>query len=586
MARLIFSLLGPFQATLDGEPVTGFESDKVRALLAYLAVEADRPHSRDKLAGLLWPEWSDRDARNNLRYALSNLRQVIKDRSRSKDCEATPPFLHISRQSIQFNDASDARIDVVTVDRLLKAPQPTVQDWEEAVDLYRGEFLEGFSIGDSVPFEEWVLFKREQLSRKILSTLRHLAATYEERGEYSRALPYAWRQVELEPWQEQAHRQVMRLLALNDQRGAALAQYEACRKALAEELDVEPAQETTRLYKQVRDGTLHPDRTGEPGAGEESVPPSPQAAGAAPSPPAPAQRPSAGWRTPGRRLLIVVGVLLLLSIAIMEAIPLFGAKSDLFGAASPKTPSPSLLSEPPDGKILHPCEGITHPQICVYETLTDRTTQVTQDLEFEIIGRLSWSPDGEQIVFNAGPSSAATPQEDQKLYVIDADGSNLRQITSDDASDVEPAWSPDGQWIAFNRSGELWIIRPDGSEAQGLFGKAERPCVGHLTWSPDSQQIAFVGYGCTPVSAPEEIWVIDREGTDSRVVYSLSPRPKSAEVLWSDDGQKILCLHGYEGEEMQLLLINASGAGEPSTLDTLPYWWNANFWPQWGRSGR
>ena len=64
------SLLGPFQATLDGQPVTGFKSNKVRALLAYLAVEADRTHRREVLAGLLWPDWPDRDALDNLRYAL------------------------------------------------------------------------------------------------------------------------------------------------------------------------------------------------------------------------------------------------------------------------------------------------------------------------------------------------------------------------------------------------------------------------------------------------------------------------------------------------------------------------------------
>jgi DNA-binding SARP family transcriptional activator len=579
MARLKISLLGPFQATLDGEPVVGFDSDKVRALLAYLTVEADQPHSRDKLAGLLWSEWPDRDARKNLRYALSNLRQVIGDR------EATPSSLRISRQTIQFDDTSDAWIDAITFNRLLKTPKPTVQALGEAADLYRGEFLEGF-FANSVPFEEWMLLKREQFRRQALATLRRLAAIHKERGEYSRALPYAWRQVELEPWQEQAHRQLVRLLALNDQRGAALAQYEACRKALAEELDVEPAQETTRLYEQIRDGTLEVGQPGEPEAGEGMGSLTPQIAEAALSPPAPAQRPSAGWRTPGRRLIIAGGVLLLLAIATMEAIALFGAKSGLFAAVSPETPSPSPLAEPPDGKTLHPCEGITHPQICVHETLTDRDTQVTQDLEFEMIGRLSWSPDGKQIVFNAGPMFVTTPQEAQKLYIIDADGSDLRQITSDNASDVEPVWSPDGQWIAFNRDGELWIVRPDGSEAQVLFGEAGKPCVGDLMWSPDGQQIAFVGNGCTPTSAPEEIWVIDRDGTNSRVVYSLAPQPKSAEVLWSDDGQKILCIHGYEGGETQFLLVDASGAGEPSTLDRAPYWWHPTFWPQWGHSNR
>ena len=80
MAHLSVSLLGPFQVTLDGQPVTAFKSNKVRALLAYLTVEADRPHPREVLAGLLWPDWPNRDALSNLRYALSNLRQVIGDR--------------------------------------------------------------------------------------------------------------------------------------------------------------------------------------------------------------------------------------------------------------------------------------------------------------------------------------------------------------------------------------------------------------------------------------------------------------------------------------------------------------------------
>jgi DNA-binding SARP family transcriptional activator len=99
MAHLALSLLGSFRVTLDGKPVTTFESTKVRALLAYLAVGADRTHRRDVLAGLLWPEWPDRDALSNLRYALYNLRQVIGDRT------AQPPFLLITRNTLQFNTA-------------------------------------------------------------------------------------------------------------------------------------------------------------------------------------------------------------------------------------------------------------------------------------------------------------------------------------------------------------------------------------------------------------------------------------------------------------------------------------------------
>jgi DNA-binding SARP family transcriptional activator len=75
MAHLSIALLGPFQACLDGQPITTFKSDKARALLAYLAVEAARPHARDTLAALLWPDWPEAYARSSLRSALANLRR-------------------------------------------------------------------------------------------------------------------------------------------------------------------------------------------------------------------------------------------------------------------------------------------------------------------------------------------------------------------------------------------------------------------------------------------------------------------------------------------------------------------------------
>ncbi|MGD2177518.1 MAG: BTAD domain-containing putative transcriptional regulator, partial [Anaerolineae bacterium] len=256
MAHLLLHLLGPLQITLAGEPVTDFESDKVRALLAYLAVKADRPHRRDALAGLLWPDWSDRAARKNLRTALSNLRQAIGDRTSSGDHRATPPFLLITRDTIQFNTASDHWLDVSAFAASVEADPPAVPQLEEALALYRGSFLEGFFLRDSAAFDDWSLIVRERLRRQALGALHQLAGHYERRGDYEQAQAHAWRQVELEPWRESAHRQLMRLLALSGQRGAALAQYDTCQRVLAEELGVEPAEETTELYEQIRDGEL------------------------------------------------------------------------------------------------------------------------------------------------------------------------------------------------------------------------------------------------------------------------------------------------------------------------------------------
>ena len=121
MAHLSLSLLGTFEVTLGGQPITGFKSNKERALLAYLAVEADRSHRREVLAGLLWPDWPDRDALNNLRYTLSDLRRVIGDH------DAEPPFLLITRDTLQFNLASDHSLDVATFTQHLADSQSTSQ---------------------------------------------------------------------------------------------------------------------------------------------------------------------------------------------------------------------------------------------------------------------------------------------------------------------------------------------------------------------------------------------------------------------------------------------------------------------------
>ena len=262
MARLSLSLLGSFQLTLDGKPVTGLASNKVRALLAYLAVEAGHPHRRDALATLLWPERSDSVARTNLRNALSNLRRAIGD------SQSPEPYLLVSRDTIQFNLASDQWVDVITFEACVAAggseagspidDQSAPESLERAVALYRGSFLEGFSLKGCLAFDDWSLVVRERLRRLELAALGRLAQHYEQRGDTVRALEATRRQVEMEPWQELAHRRLMRLLALDGQRAEALVQYERCRRILRLELGVEPEPETVALHARIRDGAeLH-----------------------------------------------------------------------------------------------------------------------------------------------------------------------------------------------------------------------------------------------------------------------------------------------------------------------------------------
>ena len=129
---------------------------------------------------------------------------------------------------------------------------------EEMVKLYRGEFLQQFFLEDSTEFEEWTLVQRENLHQRVLDAHSYLANYYELHGDFQAVRRHALRQLELDPWREEAHRQMMRALALDGQRSAALAQYETCRRVLAEELDVEPSAKTRELYEQIRLGTLSP----------------------------------------------------------------------------------------------------------------------------------------------------------------------------------------------------------------------------------------------------------------------------------------------------------------------------------------
>ncbi len=224
-------------------------------MLAYLAVEADRPHQRRKLAALLWPDLPESTALGNLRYALSNLRKVIGDRL------AQPAYLEINPQDIRFNRSSHSQVDVCLFESYCKLANQNPLDFlslENVAELYLGRFLEGFAIPDSYAFEEWVLLKREHLDRLAIQVFQLLANDHELSAEYQQAIQLAERQLELDPWREEAHRRLMRCFYFSGQRSAALAQYEACRRVLAKELSVEPESETRQLYTQILEGKLSP----------------------------------------------------------------------------------------------------------------------------------------------------------------------------------------------------------------------------------------------------------------------------------------------------------------------------------------
>ncbi|TFG72892.1 MAG: transcriptional regulator, partial [Anaerolineales bacterium] len=211
MPRITISLLGNFSVELDGVPVSGFTYDKVRALLAYLAIETDHPHHREHLADLLWPGYPERSARQNLSQTLSILRNAIGDR------ETEPPFLYVTHREIQFNIESVYWLDVaactkhINTIRGLSNTNPdnstaVAEHCREAAALYRGDFLADLMIADSIPFEEWALLQRERLHHQVLDVLAQLTENALQLGELETSLDYASRQLTLDTWRESAHR--------------------------------------------------------------------------------------------------------------------------------------------------------------------------------------------------------------------------------------------------------------------------------------------------------------------------------------------------------------------------------------------
>lgn len=258
---LHIALLGRFQVTRDGAPVSGIESDRGRALLAYLAVEGDRPHRRDGLGALLWPDADEGRMRQNLRRALYNLRQTLELPAPAE------PLLLITPQDVQLNPQGTQWVDVAQFRALVANCQqhahpsfaecPACQQrLSTAVALYRGDFLTGFTLPTSERFEEWRLFTQEALHVAMLDALTTLATFHSVRQEYPPAITYFQRQIELEPWREEAHRDLMRLFAVRGERSAALAQYTLCTRLLNEELGAPPAAETDQLYELILRGAV------------------------------------------------------------------------------------------------------------------------------------------------------------------------------------------------------------------------------------------------------------------------------------------------------------------------------------------
>jgi DNA-binding SARP family transcriptional activator len=240
MARMNLVLLGGFEARSTSGRRLRVVRAKAKALVAYLALHPERVFARDKLAALLWPEFPEDDARHSLRQTLFTLRSL------GLHVVATDP------DTVTLPSGAVAT-DVDTFQRLIA--RGTSSALSEAVELYRGDLLEGLRVSE-VTFDDWLLGHRERLRELAVDALRKLIAHARRTGRAEDAIRVASKLVALDPLQESGHRLLMELFATTGRRARALLQYQRCIKILQGELGVAPEPETRSLYHDILERRL------------------------------------------------------------------------------------------------------------------------------------------------------------------------------------------------------------------------------------------------------------------------------------------------------------------------------------------
>jgi DNA-binding SARP family transcriptional activator len=223
---------------------------KSLGLLAYVAV-SDIKLSRSQLCGILWPEKDESHARGALRTALSTLNSEMG----SSLIDSTGDYFIID-DSVWI-DVRDFRSKTRKLEKNILYDSQALQELNNAVSLYSGDFLSGFSIGqDSIIFEDWQYMQLENLKLSYSKTLERLVQSYTLISNFKKATITAEKWSENDPENELIHRRLMELYAWQGRKRDALHQYEKCRSILNRGMDLEPEESTIRLYDSIKNNRI------------------------------------------------------------------------------------------------------------------------------------------------------------------------------------------------------------------------------------------------------------------------------------------------------------------------------------------
>jgi DNA-binding SARP family transcriptional activator len=264
MSTLRLELLGDLQIRAGNSTLATISAKKAQALLAYLAVKPAQRVSREKIAALLWSSTGPDQARQSLRQTLSMLRKELTT-------ILGDPHALIDENDLLGVDETLVACDVAEFESL--AASGSESALARAVELYRGDFLDGFFLNEE-RFDQWVIAERDRLHRMTLRVHAQLLELQSRRGAIDDAVATAQGSLRIDPLQEPMHRTLMRLYLQSGDVVNALQQYETCARLLKRELRIEPDGETKALQReilQLRSRAPSGGTPGEAGDGKKTV---------------------------------------------------------------------------------------------------------------------------------------------------------------------------------------------------------------------------------------------------------------------------------------------------------------------------
>jgi Tol biopolymer transport system component/DNA-binding SARP family transcriptional activator len=557
-------VLGPIELhDSDGRELSAILAQPKRlALLIYLAVGARGFHRRDTLLALFWPELDELHGRQALNQAIRFLRKELGGSSRSAVTSRGTEELGIDTASL-WCDAAALRDEIVAT------------RYREALELYRGDFLQGFFADSGAEFEQWLDAERARLRAAAAKAARAVAEARETDQDFTTAVAAARRAVELSDADERVVRELLLLLDRLGDRAGALHAYETFARRLADQFDATPAPETLAVMERIRarvaiagEFATHggaPAREPAPGA------PSPPATGVSPPTSGSDSAPSE-WRlgrklpVPTRAVAVSVGAFAVSAAALALLTGRGAPGSFVVQTTRLVSASPELEVDPaisPDGKLVAYASG-RRSEMRIF------VRQLGGGAAVLLSGALAgdhrwprWSPDGTQILFVVKRDTAAGGGD--AYFVPYVGGTPRLLIEARGEGVITPSWSAEGKHLLYSDGRQILLQALDGraptrvAEGIGLHSPA---------MSPDGRRVAYVSGNTLGLKgfnvASSSVWITSVPG--QRPTRITDSTYENSTPAWSADGRSLLFISDIAGERdiyQQLLSRNGAPLGSP-----------------------